>query len=31
MTHEILAKIMQDIPKIDDKITRVKEKIELTK
>jgi len=29
--HEILAKIMQDIPKIDDKITRVKEEIELTK
>lgn len=31
LTHEILAKIMQDIPKIDDKIMRVKEEIEVTK
>jgi GTPase SAR1 family protein len=31
LTHEILLKIMQDIPKIDDKITRVKEEIEATK
>jgi hypothetical protein len=30
-THEILAEIMQDIPKINDKITRIKEEIELTK
>jgi HAMP domain-containing protein len=31
LTHEILLKIMQDIPKIDEKITRVKEEIEATK
>jgi len=30
LTHEILLKIMQEIPKIDDKIMRVKEEIELT-
>jgi GTPase SAR1 family protein len=30
LTHEILAKIMRDIPKIDDKIMGVKEEIELT-
>ncbi len=30
-THEILAEIMKDIPKIDDKIMRIKEEIELTK
>ena len=28
--HEILTDIVQDIPGIDDKITRVKEEIELT-
>jgi len=30
LTHEILAEIIKDIPKIDDKIMRVKEGIELT-
>jgi len=31
LTHEILAKIIRDIPKIDDKIMGVKEEIEVTK